>query len=199
MYDLQVLKIDGFTALYNEGALNKNYAVIVYIKNDIHFTLEVKKLGDLSLLELSAEIESQKVTLSAIYGSPSKCPRKFNLDLHQYVPAVKENDMHIITGDINIDLLSTSDFSEEYKNILSTSGYESYIDEWTRPKSQTCLDHFHVGAKTQRNIKSFIFHLSITDHYPIALTVDLNRKSAGTSRIDHGFRQYIDYPALKTA
>lgn len=151
------------------------------------------------MLELIAEIESQKVTLSDIYRSPSTCPRKFNLDLHQYVQAVKGNDMHIITGDINIDLLSTPDFREEYKNILSASGYESYINECTRSKSQTCLDQFHVRAKTHRNIKSYIFHHSITDHYPIALTVDLNRKSAGTSRVDHGFRQYIDYPALKTA
>lgn len=198
VYDLNLLQIEGYTILYNEGSLNKNDGVLVYIRNEISFSHEIKKLGNINILEVSTQFGSKKAILTAVYRPPSTCPKKFNIDLQQYIQTVERSDMHVITGDINIDLMSNSDFSEEYKNILNTYGYESHINDYTRPESKTCIDHFYVKENVSIPIQSYVFQHIITDHYPIALTVDLDATSTRQPNSDSRNKKYIDYAALKT-
>lgn len=134
VYDLDVLKIDGYTTLYNKGTINKNDGVIVYIKYNISYTYIIKNIGDIKTLEIITKLKNTDIMITAIYRSPSTCPKKFNVDLLNYIQTIGKSDLHIIMGDINIDLLTDSDFVEEYKNTLNSFGYESYINRYTRHK-----------------------------------------------------------------
>ena len=49
----------------------------------------------------------------------------------------------IVTGDLNVNLLS-NDSVEEYSSSFSSRGYRLVIDEVTRPAANTCIDHIAV-------------------------------------------------------
>lgn len=127
IYDCDVIKISSYTTVYNEGRLNKNDGVVVYIKEGMDFTYQVKDICDIKIIEVNVKAGTENFIVTAIYRSPSTDPKRFNIGLHEYVQSIKRTDLHIIAGDTNIDLLSGADYVEEYKNILSSFGYDSYI------------------------------------------------------------------------
>lgn len=157
VHDLDILKIEGYRTLYSGGELNRNDGVIVYIRETISCSYEIQLIGNIRILEVGAELQNYNITIAAIYRSPSTCPRQFNVNFENYIRRIKKGDIQIVVGDMNIDLPSSSDLSEEYKNIFSSNGFESYINKYTLLESKTCIDHFLVKASSYFDIESFIF------------------------------------------
>lgn len=168
--DASVYGMSGYETLYNESHLNKNDGVIIFIRDSMKYKQSNVDLGNMKVLELEVESDNKKIIITSIYRSPSSCLQEFNINFYNYLSTVAHCESHIITGDMNIDLLSNNEYVEEYKNNLAYFGYTSYINAVTRPDSMTCLDHFFVKTKfSTTEIKSFIFHDKISDHHPIAL------------------------------
>lgn len=69
----------------------------------------------------------------------------------------------MITGDMNIDLLSKVDYSEEYKNNTEYVGFISYINKLTRPDGFTCVDHIFVRDDARFH-ETIIFRDLMADH-----------------------------------
>lgn len=197
--DPNIFRIAGYRVLYNEGDLNKNDGIIMFVKENINYNYSIVELGDIKALNLKILNSNKHFTITAVYKSPSICPKIFNTKLLEYLEKSEKTGIDIIAGDLNMDLLSNDDYVEEYKNILSSFGFTSYINSVTRPQKQTCLDHFFVNNKThgcESDIQSFIFEQSITDHYPTAITVRIeNRKEA---KIQKKHKKYIRYEDLKS-
>lgn len=137
--DLDVYKLDGYNILYNNSTHNKNDGVIGFIKKSFEYTYSITEIGDIKALEICLLYgESKKVLkVTAIYRSPDSCAHEFNLHLMNYLNKATKLDIHI-----NIDILSDTIVAEEYKNIMNSYGYVSFINRCTRPQSKTCLDHF---------------------------------------------------------
>ena len=72
----------------------------------------------------------------------------------------------ILTGDFNIDILTSSQISDSYLALIAEYGLLSFINESTRPLSGSCLDHV-VGRFSSYSADLFIavnFDLGISDH-----------------------------------
>ncbi len=199
--NVQLFHKIGYDTIYNEGRLNKCDGVVVLLKSTLNYTYNITNIGLIKIIEIKISESDPKnsLTISCIYRSPSINKDVFNHDFYQYLENAKMYKTHIITGDINMDLMSYNEPDDEYKNIFSYFNYISYINDITRPSSKTCLDHFLAktpNTTTFTNIKSFIIKYELTDHYPIALTIDSKNKRA-TSKENIQLKQYINYDQLK--
>lgn len=176
--DINLFILNGYRYVYNEGRYNRNDGTIVYVRENINFEHENIQLGEITAIDLNIQNNNERIRLTAIYKSPKYVITDFNEKLALYLEDKKHCKKHIITGDINIDLLENEHRVEEYKNILNFFGFTSYINKYTRPESESCLDHFSVEGFQQgeSDIKGIVLHNLITDHYPILLSVDLKIK-----------------------
>lgn len=197
--DPQIFGMVGYSTIYNEGVYNRNDGVIVFVREDLQFDYSIIAFGDIKAVEVNMKTEENSIKLTCIYRSPHSCPSVFNINLYKYLERTERADYHILTGDLNINILANNDFIAEYLNIVDSFGFVSYINKSTRPSSGTCLDHFFVKSKNPLQadeVKSFIVNTNITDHYPIILC--LKGSELRNQQQNVKTRKYIDYDALKT-
>lgn len=190
--------LKNYDLLYNKGNLNKNDGVIVYIKSTMDYQYSIVSLGNINGLEIVINNKNNKIYLTAIYKSPTVNENSFNQSLHEYLVSKKKINFHILVGDININLFADSDYVEEYQNLLAALNFVPYINEVTRPKTQTCIDHFFIKCPSNKNynISSFIFeNNSISDHYPIAISIPSNMNNINKS--ENITKKHINYNSLK--
>lgn len=96
---------------------------------------------------------------------------------------------------MNVDILGTSDCEEEYKNIMSYYGYESFINTVTRPASKTCLDHFFMKETGVRgDHHAFAVHSGMTDHFPVLICPDIQTVQR---KNPINCKSFVDYKNLK--
>lgn len=201
--EISIFNIDGYDLIYNNGTYNKNDGVILYVKHGFKHSHSIIKLSEINAIELKIKYNKEPITITALYKSPNLCPKTFNKNLNTYLNNNKKENFHIITGDINIDLLSNIDYVEQYKNTLHTFGFVSYINQITRPKSKTCLDHFFMKNSRKSDIPneeihSFIFNSEITDHIPISLVVN-NRNYSNENKNKEQYKKFTNYPNLRSS
>lgn len=176
--DQSFFEIDGFKMLYNGGNINKNDGVVVYIK-DIYknFSWEIIECGNIKLIETKLCIENKKVVITSMYRPPSISVYDFNENFSNYLNNSNHysKDLHFFVGDINIDIASEEDFSQEYLNILGELGFQSLINSSTRIQgnSKSTIDHIFIKNKNNFASKSYIIKTDITDHFQIAAQVDI--------------------------
>ena len=127
VYDSNIFNMQGYNMLHNQGKLNKNDGVFVFLKSNLEFSHESIQIGEINALKLILTEQGKRIIITAVYRSPSTCPYNFNMGLLSYFDSTEKTDVHIFVGDININLLSNTDYSEEYQNILDSHGFISYI------------------------------------------------------------------------
>lgn len=197
LHDPFLFKLQGYNTVYNYGTLNQNDGILAFIRENFNYNSKTVNIGEIKALKiLIALSNNRKIDITSVYRSPSKCPKLFNTKLIEYLSSCEKYDINVITGDINIDLLADNDYVEEYKNIMSYFGFTSYINEYTRLPSYTCIDHFFVSNKNNLNMlkyKSYIFRYNITDHCPIALTFRIEKKL----NEEPNYKSYVNYNTLK--
>lgn len=208
--NINLYKLSGYDTLYNEGTLNQNDGLIVYIRSSIQYKYKICELNNIKYKNSSTKInflnldivddDKQNLSISAIYRSPSTCPYSFNREIEKYLSENQKNVCtHVIVGDINIDLSSNEDYVQEYLNILGEYRFSSYINEYTRVfnNQKSIIDHFFVYSKTQSdNIIPIIYRTLVSDHYPIIMhlgNLGTQEKNSSSSYS----KKYIDYRKLK--
>lgn len=198
IYDLSLFKINGYDVLYNQGKINKNDGVLVYIKNYISYKYSIVSIGELQAIKLHILLEEEKkMIITAIYRSPSTCPYEFNTQLLRYLDNMENCDFNMFVGDININIESDSDYAQEYLNILNTYGFVSYINKHTRiqTEQESCLDHFFIKTDTC-TIIPIIFKVNITDHYPIIALIETNTLQTKIVNKNY-FKKYVNFKKLR--
>lgn len=204
VYDLQIFNMKGYITIYNDGNFNKCDGIIIFVKDTLNISHNIVYLGPIKCIEVEITHNNSKIVLTCIYKSPRIIPQTFNQELFQYLQTKKHINNHIITGDINIDLLSDEDYIEEYKNILNYFDFTSYINRYTRKQSKTCLDHFFVKIEQKQNIQSvesFVFDYDVTDHSPIALLFKVSKTNifSEQSYQEKSFcKKYINHEQLRS-
>jgi len=101
----------------------------------------------------------------------------FLYSLNNYLTQSSDFKNHIICGDFNIDILKSNNLKViNYLNIFTDFGFYSCINNVTRQSntSASCLDNFFVKRILPVNIKSYVFLSSITGHFSIILSINLN-------------------------
>lgn len=118
--NLSLYQLEGYSVIYNNGSLNQNDGVLVYLRQNINHDFKIVLFHEISLIELEITYLETKILILAIYRSPSSGTMQFNNDLYQYLQTSKQYfDYNILVGDINIDILKRSDYSHQYLDILS--------------------------------------------------------------------------------
>ena len=104
--------------------------------------------------------------LTCVYRTGAADLGKFLNSLDSFLHSIDIAD-HILTGDINIDLLR-SDSSEYYSDIISQYNYQNIITIPTRicSTTETCIDHMLVNFNSCK-IYSGTLCSDISDHLPI--------------------------------
>ena len=199
VYDTNIYNLNNYDLLYSQGCINQNDGVIVYVKSSFIYSHLVVEIGDVKAIKLNISLNNEKIVITSIYKSPTICQRTFTMELLNYLEKLEKCDVHIIAGDININILSLSENSQEYLNVLNSQEYISYINKPTRIQgdAHTCIDHFFIKSNIEEsNFTSIIYEADITDHYPIMLFIKLETKIT-LNKNNSQYKQYTDYYKLK--
>ena len=192
----------GYDLLYNNGDLNQNDGVIVYIKSEHEYKYNITKLGDINALNIKISFYNKIFNIIAIYRPPSTCPYLFNHNLNTFLSNNNFNlsENTIIIGDINININSNLDPSQEYLNILWENGFIPFVNKPTREcgYQTSCIDHIFLKSKEPpAKFTPIIYKINITDHFPIILNFSTNHMQSDKKNYESYSKKYIDYPKLK--
>lgn len=196
----EIFNIRGYNIIYNEGSFNSHDGVIVYIKSTFHYKCSLIDIGELRAIELNISNFQEPITLTAIYRSPSSNSKIFIDSLTKYLSECHSNKNHIVTGDINFNLLDeTDDDVDEYKNVLNLFDFTSYVNQVTRRESKTCLDHIFVKRKFEcsTDISSYVALHDITDHDAVVLTINFTKQEKKMVKEQSKTKTFFNYDKLR--
>lgn len=201
LQDISLFRLENYNMIYNEGHFNQNDGVVIYLKSGINYESKIIRIGDIKVINVLIYFNNQNLSITAIYRSPSSSPYQFNQDLRNYL---NENNTHIhnykiIVGDINIDILSDLDYSQEYLNIFSEAGYNSVINNYTRVthSSKSCIDHIFVRSAQDLDLyEGIILKSNITDHFATLLNLELEKINTVETK-EANFITKINFEKLK--
>lgn len=178
-----LFNMPNYTIYFNDSNYNQNDGVVVYVKTHIKHNIIKCKTDSTCYLRLECHINNEIVAITSIYKSPAINDDNFINNLSNYILSYCNKRTEILCGDFNIDILNKSnnynDSKFKYLNLLYSNGFTSYINEYTRifNGSKSCLDHFFVKSHmNQKNFTPIILKSKITDHYPIILKLNINKK-----------------------
>lgn len=172
---MHLVSLEGYVSLHASAGLNKSDGVSMYIKKGITFE-EIPVITTVfSSLQIKLKAKNTEIRVMGIYRSPS---RPTGIDFFQELgnSLVKgQNEMLVVTGDFNINLLATEAPTIELLDLLSGKGFISLINEPTRPNlkgEDTCLDHIYI-SKLSKDIlvKGEVIKSKVADHYPVQLSI----------------------------
>lgn len=182
IHDPTVFHIDGYETIYNQGNLNQNDGVVIFIKSELYQTHKLIELNGSFMIKLKAQYLNKIFCIYTFYRSPNTDVDDFLEELNNKLNEEKEDNCHysLFLGDINIDLLNENMDSKNYLDLLGEFGYISAINTPTRVQreSETCLDHIFIYSRNN-NYESLLpitVATSITDHYTTILQIVLNEK-----------------------
>lgn len=169
--------MQGYTTYYNHGGINRNDGVIILIKNNLNADVSIHHLDatKVSVIKITFEINKVTYGITGIYRSPQTSVDQFINDLNSYYSQNISENIEILVGDMNINLLDSLDQHViNYYSMLGMYGFKPYIDCITRELSGTCLDHIFIRNNLRLNnfkINTYVINYDITDHYPIMLNI----------------------------
>lgn len=198
--------IEGYTTIYNNGKINKNDGVVIYIKENIDFVWEKHYLGNNCVVKIKMNIYGKSISITPIYRPPATCPKEFIVNLNEYLKNIKKekNDHNIVIGDLNINILEKNDpVVEEYLNVMAEHGFISTINVYTRVQgdAKSCIDHLFADqiSENYEEISPVVYKSSITDHFSVLLALELHTEIEKHNQVTEKWTvKYTDYGKLKT-
>ena len=148
----------------------------VEIRRDLSYnktcTCDMCQTESLVLRFTLAEV---KYTVCGIYRHPNGNTDHFINDLNAFCQGLPANEVLIIAGDMNIDLIKYED--NAVLGFLTTLMSYSFIPLVTLPTrityhSATCIDHIFIKTGQNFDIHPGITHADISDHLPTFIMID---------------------------
>lgn len=170
--------IKEYTAFYTRRNKNKSDGVAVFLKEDTN-KYNVTELNSETMTGFMVELEKENITIYTIYRPPNLNVKNFITDLKEIITRNKnsKDNRIMIVGDINLDIRTQNDLSNQYLTTMAELGLIPCINEFTRVtnKSNTCLDHIFYSMKNKKEINNtIILQSQITDHYPTVIEIKQN-------------------------
>ena len=165
---------------------NDNFKEVTEIDFDDKFNLKNKLVGSNCLVEnkwLSFKIGNQNIILGGIYRHPHREMDNFNNALNNVLENISGNDLAIILGDFNINLLDENDTKVNcYLNNFFANNFIPCITLPTRitHHSATLIDHIFIKTPKkllQNKCSSGNLIVDIADHLPNFTFIDIKTHS----------------------
>lgn len=175
----------GYKPYCTQNNVRKTDGIAVYVKSCLEHTVEEIIIKDSNCILIKIKKLNKIYSTLAFYRSPSGKIDTFLVDFEKVVrDSNKQNEIKILTGDINIDLINKkSSKVQKYLNIMCEHGYMPLLNKPTRVKekrgkiSKTCLDHIFAGPQIDDSFKTFILNSSTSDHFSTILNIKINTNS----------------------
>jgi len=194
-------KLKNYTIFYNNGDINQNDGVLIYVKTCYDVTVSVVNIASVKCIRAKIKLKSNNtvIGITAIYKSPSISINYFNRELENFFKNEVFSTNEVFLGDLNINILNLNLVeNQQYLNILYEYGFKSTINKFTRvcENTKSCLDHIFIRGSFNNSaeVSPVILNSKITDHYPTILQVNLqkNHNSQNTT-----IKEFINYKKCK--
>lgn len=185
-------QIPGYSVFYGFNKYNKCDGLVLFTKVELSADVSVvSEVVGANVLKLHFSYRNVfNYYISCCYRPPSCSADDYVESLALYLENFQtlscQNVVHILLGDINIDISSIFDENEnkivpshvtDYLNLLASNGFLSAINTYSRVSlnSKSCIDHIFVKSKfSVDRMVGVVFASSITDHYSTALCINHN-------------------------
>lgn len=164
--------IDGYSSYATKINPIQNDGVIVYIKNDLSYSVEELSVTNSNCLLI--KVGKCETAILAIYRSPSTpCIEPFLLSLDNNLRKVSGINNVALIGDLNINILPSDDnrISDRYLALTASHGFLPAHSLVTRDISGTCIDH--VILRTKKTSLTAVVQSTITDHKTIIWSLNM--------------------------
>jgi len=201
--------ITGYDFHLHERLSRRSGGVGVYVKHNLSY--EIEKVGGKSFnglrLKLLKNNDREEVVILAVYRNQDyESTKQFLDELNCVLSSIDKKDL-IVLGDMNIDILSDSELSIDYLNLMSAFGLKAVHKLVTRQteSSGTCIDHVFYrkcNSSCVNNIKNCsVQDLSFSDHKLVKFEICHGEKRDGntskcTKRKSPNFIEDIDFNQL---
>ena len=150
--------------------LSRAGGVGAYVRNGLVFGVEEAAVAGAEVLTLRIEgaAGGSHIYLTTIYRRPIQHDLDLFLsELDEYLLKTKY-PQHIITGDMNINLLHNSSSSDHYLDLIHMHNFRSLISVPTRVtlETSTCIDHILTNF-SHNVVYSGTIACDISDHFPV--------------------------------
>lgn len=95
IYDKNIFHMNGYNMIYNEGRINKNDGVVVFLRAHLEHNFKIIKIGEINALKINIKHENKNIIVTAVYRSPNTDPSNFNDGLLNYLNNLENNDLSI--------------------------------------------------------------------------------------------------------
>lgn len=176
--ELDIYKIDGYHHYANCNDSYRAGGIVVYVKDGINVNHDKLNFISADGLKLYCTINNTNICVLAFYRFTGVSADIFVRELSHALDQIIDECV-ILTGDINVDLTSTARTVDEYKFMMNSYGFDSYINTPTRITGRTssCIDHLYIRASPKilnlMNFEGTVCHNNITDHSMIKLFANL--------------------------
>lgn len=171
------LQMSGFSCFSTTRIINQNGGVVAYVNN-----LWSPKICEPEIDEAECLLVAlPNIKILGIYRSPSfKKTDKFLCSLHNLLVSFNRKEHVLVTGDININILESSNVkTSEYLDLMAELDLQQAISVPTRLDS--CLDHIFIRADTH-HIVGAVCKSDITDHNMILLGLSMAREDSNSKQ-----------------
>ena len=128
-------------------------------------------------------IKKKNCIVGVVYRNPNTNIELFTDEINKIIEPIKNNHNVIIMGDFNICLLQNNNYTRSFRNCMQSNSLYPTIIEPTRVANinrngqnlttETLLDNIFVDNNT--NYKSGMILSSISDHFPIFISIKTER------------------------
>lgn len=200
--ETDMYKLPGYVSYFKCNLSRRAGGVFIFVAE--HYSCsQIDKIN----LE-TADCVHLKITLAdntlfeilGIYRFHEFSPNQFSDELDKCLKLIKNKNM-IICGDMNINLLNSTNCVNNYLMIMANHGLSCKINEATRIKnnSQSLIDHIFIRSNVnmQTDVKTWIIDSQIVDHFMTAVAIKQNRSPVKSATQSSNVR--LDFQRLNKA
>ena len=178
-----MIEFSGFDHISNVRANNQTGGGLsIFIRNNIDFKIRDDlnvMLPHIETLFIEVPHNNIKYLVGVVYRIPNTNIELFTNTLNSLIEPIKNNFEIILAGDYNICLQQDNNYTREFRNCLQSNSLFPTILEATRVATvvrngvphmtHSLIDNIFINDKV--DYKSGIIYSSISDHYPIFISI----------------------------
>lgn len=198
IHNTEFFNMPNFNLIYNNGDINQNDGVVVYLSDSLDFVADVVMIGLCRAVQIRITLNSKTIMLTAVYRPPSTSESDFISGLYTYLSQLEDRcDAHMFIGDININLFSDNNITDDYLDVLSEFNFISTVNRSTRGNS--CIDHIFlktIEMSISDICKTYVVETHLTDHRATVLTLNFDERIVNNLKQKRAFNR-INMRGLK--
>jgi len=178
-----VSDIAGFTAYHVYRIDRRGGGVSIFVKNEYNSSsvTHLSYVGEnIEICAIDVHLSQTCLRICGIYRPPDRNIRMFTDIISDMLTTTRPSDHVMLVGDLNIDLVNPTLHEEEFITLCSAVSFVPLITAPTHVSgdSYSCLDHIWLNQLME--CRSGIFPVDITDHYPVFVSMNIQRDVVGT-------------------